>query len=732
VDHVDPFPTSLSHILAEITRLDVLLRIQIARMRDRSGPAEESLSAFYIPDAEIDSLLDKPIGTPLWANPVGDDLRAAHRLLEQHDAEITARLIATAQTDVFLRLPALATMFDLSTFDVDIVLLCLAVEIDRRYGRFFAYLHDDVTRRLPTIDLILTLLCPDIHAKLGIGRSRFIKPAALARHRLVAVEEEAGQQALSMLGGNVRLDPRVAGFLLENDEPDDRISSYVSVVDPTTHLDDLLFPAELRSRLIQLAALRPEEPIMYFQGPYGVGKQAAAEACCMSWGTALLVVHGARLVGKSAEEFTALVDLIKREARLLGAALFWEGFDDLLTGDRRVNLEQLLVVLDEHAGPSFLAGETIWERRYKADGRPLVRVMFPVPDQNDQSRLWRMVLQRQGISVPDLTGLAASFRLSGGQIVDAAATAYSLAIARDPQDPAVTEADLYQAGRLQSNRRLTALAQYIAPRLDWDDIVLPSEQMEQLREIRAEIRFHSLVFEQWGFAGKLARGTGLTALFVGPSGTGKTMAADVIAHTLGIDLYKIDLSSVVSKYIGETEKNLASIFTEAESSNALLFFDEADALFGKRTQVRDSHDRYANIETSFLLQKLEEHQGAVILATNLRKNMDDAFVRRIAHVVDFPIPSGDQRLRIWTGIWPSEAPRAPDLDLELLAQRIDLPGGNIRNIALAAAFLAATDGTAIAMTHLARAAHREYQKLGKIRTEVGWSWASGPRAEDNQ
>jgi SpoVK/Ycf46/Vps4 family AAA+-type ATPase len=238
--------------------------------------------------------------------------------------------------------------------------------------------------------------------------------------------------------------------------------------------------------------------------------------------------------------------------------------------------------------------------------------------------------------------------------------------------------------------------------------------MTQLREIYGQARHHALVYDTWGFGAKLVSGRGLAILFAGPPGTGKTMAAGVLAGALGLDLYKIDLSTVVSKYIGETEKNLARIFDEAATSNAILFFDEADALFGKRTQVRDAHDRYANVEISYLLQKMDEYEGVVMLATNLRKNMDEAFVRRLHAIVDFPVPGVADRRRIWERIWPATTPRDAGIDLDLLARRIEVAGGSIRNIALAGAFLAAADGGAVTMTHVLRAARREYQKMGKV------------------
>jgi SpoVK/Ycf46/Vps4 family AAA+-type ATPase len=248
--------------------------------------------------------------------------------------------------------------------------------------------------------------------------------------------------------------------------------------------------------------------------------------------------------------------------------------------------------------------------------------------------------------------------------------------------------------------------------------VLPEDSLAQLREICRRVTYRQNVLGQWGFGRKFSAGKGVNALFAGPSGTGKTMAAEILAGELGLDMYKIDLAGVVSKYIGETEKNLDRIFKTAHDANAILFFDEADALFGKRSEVRDSHDRYANIEISYLLQKIEEYEGVAILATNLRQNMDESFVRRLAFTVHFPLPDKASRQRMWTGIWPADTPLAPDLDLDFLAGQFKLSGGNIRNIALAAAFLAAGDGGVVTMAHLLHATRREYQKMGKTIAEA--------------
>ena len=320
----------------------------------------------------------------------------------------------------------------------------------------------------------------------------------------------------------------------------------------------------------------------------------------------------------------------------------------------------------------------------------------------------------------DLPAISDRFQFSPGQIRDALATATSLSRWRDPLNTVIENQDLSQACRLQSNRHLARLTQNINPHYMWDDLVLAPGPKAILEEIRARVTHRALIYEHWGFDNKLTMGKGLHLLFSGPPGTGKTMAADVLANEFEMSLYKIDLSSVVSKYIGETEKNLSEIFHEGETSNAILFFDEADALFGKRSEVKDAHDRHANIEVGYLLQRMEEYAGIVILSTNFRRNMDDAFTRRLHFCVDFPLPDKPERLKIWKKIWPEDTPRASDLDLDFLAERLQISGGYIRNIVLSAAFMAAEEARLqqsdpeVTMAHLLHATRREYQKMGQI------------------
>lgn len=321
-----------------------------------------------------------------------------------------------------------------------------------------------------------------------------------------------------------------------------------------------------------------------------------------------------------------------------------------------------------------------------------------------------------GMEATDISILASRFVFSGGQIREVARLARSQMIQCDPVNCRVSAGELIGASKALPYQNLGSLATVIHPKFGLNDIVLPAWQIEQVKDIIDRVEQWGEVYENWGFGSKFSDGKGLKALFSGPSGTGKTMAAEVIACELGLDLYRVNLANVVSKYVGETEKHLAKVFEAAKSGSAVLFFDEADALFGRRTEVKDAHDRYANLETGYLLQKLEEHAGVVILATNLQKNMDEAFIRRLHFIVEFPQPAEEYRLRIWKNIFPPETPLSGDVNFGFLARQLKITGGSIKNIALDAAFLAAVEGAEVGMKHLLLAARREFQKLGKTIT----------------
>lgn len=716
---MDFYTASLQHLLAELEKVDLLIQVHVQQAR-KVLRADE-FQGLYISEQEVDNLLSHPAGLPWWARrePLPLSLEQISTSLDQIRSHIASRREESKRRGITLRLDELAHIFDLTPLDIDILLICLAPELDLRYERLYAYLQDDVTRKWPGVDLVLNLLSPTFDSKLA-GRRRFSQNAPLIRYRLLKLAVDSSLQKPPLLSQYLRPDERIVDYLLDSDDVDFRLRHHVRTLEPQRSMEDLLFPSDFKDRLTALldrgSAADSKDIIFYFQGSYGVGKRSLAEALCRELGIGLLVVDGKALQNAGEPDFSEAVDLVAREAMLQGSALYWQGFDSLSALENQAPLKTFMRGLEGLPSPIFLAGDTPWEPFEGLSSASFFRIEFQRPSFSQRIELWAAALKGKTDLAPDVDfgTLAGKFRLSGGQIRAAAATAHSLAIWKDPGSGQISMTDLYEACRLHSNQKLRVLARKITPIHTWDDIILPEDRLERLKEICSSVRYRARVYSEWGFAKKLSMGKGLNILFAGPSGTGKTMAAEIMAGTLGLELYKIDLSSVVSKYIGETEKNLARIFNEAETSNAILFFDEADALFGRRSEIRDSHDRYANIEVSYLLQRMEEYDGIVILATNLRKNMDEAFVRRMQFTVEFPFPSEKDRFRIWERIWPEETPRSADLDLDFMARRFEIAGGNIRNIAVAAAFLAADDGGAVNMKHLLSATQREFQKMGKV------------------
>src|SRR6185369_16207472 len=603
---MEPYPTSRHHVLAELERIDFLIRAETQRSR-QTAQEDDAFQGLYISEQELDALLAGPAGLPRWAAvPQRPEIAAA---LARIAHEITERKAASVRRGIEFRLVEMARRFALTTFDVDALLIALAPEIDLRYEKLYSYLQDDITKKRPSVDLVLNFLCPTFADKLA-ARGRFLGTAPLLHHHLIEMFDDPSRPQPPLLARYLRADARVVSYLFDGDDIDARLVSFARCSTPAVRLADLILEPEIKARLQALAVC---DSVLYLQGPYGIGKEMTAESLCGELGLRLLALEIDRMLALDDAAFETALDLACREAVLQGAALLWRGFDLLLADDRAARRGRFLAALEERRGLTFLAGEIHWEPADALHGVAFHRVELLPPRHLERLELWRRALQglHDGL---DLDAVAAKFRLTGGQVRDAASTARNLARGRGGQ---LETADLHAACRLQSNQKLTALAQKITPRYQWNDIVLPAGRLEQLREICHSMRHRPRVYEEWGFGRKLSLGKGLNVLFAGPPGTGKTMAAEVLAGDLGLDLYKIDISAMVSKYIGETEKNLSRIFAEGRSSNAILFFDEADAIFGKRTAVQDAHDRYANIEVSYLLQRIEEYEGMVILATNL-------------------------------------------------------------------------------------------------------------------
>ena len=592
----------------------------------------------------------------------------------------------------------LAEIFSLTPLEQDVLLIALASDLDPRYARIFAYLQDDVSRKRPGIDLILSAISVSHAAKIQ-NHQLFFPAGSLLSNRLVVL---SGGETASLSGREVRIEPRIAAYLLGDPGIDSSLSHWVGLVEPVA---DPTQPADAGLvTLIESSGI--EAPlVIYFRGVDEESKRSAATRLARHFAMPLLIadLRKAPSLADSLED--SLTDLA-REALLHSAITFIGGVDEVAPARNAV-----LRAAAQFPGVTILSGS----REFQADTAGpsgVVTVPFNRPDWPERRRFWVGALESSGIEPQPavLDTFAECFHFSSRQISSSVETGCNLASYRGEKPQA---SHVFEAARSVTGHELRNLTRRVIPAHSWDDIVLPAEPVSQLREICRRVRRRHQVLDKWGFENKLSSGKGICALFYGYSGTGKTMAAEVIAHALELDLYKIDLAGVVSKYIGETEKNLDRIFDAAESANGILFFDEADALFGKRSEVRDSHDRYANLEISYLLQKMEQYEGIAILATNLRQNLDDAFLRRLTFVVPFPFPDIVDRQRIWEKIWPQQTPLAADVDAVFLASRFLLSGGNIRNVALAAAYLAIEDRGPVALAHVLQAVRSEFQKMGK-------------------
>jgi len=597
---------------------------------------------------------------------------------------------------------AVAARFRLSPFERDLLLLCAGVELDTGIAALCATANGDPQRRYATLSLAMAAL-PGAHW------SALTPASTLRRWRLITVAENG-----VLTTAPLTVDERILHYLAGTPHMDERLSVLAEPLPVTRSLA----PAHqgIVEHVVRLWSTAPASgtsaPIVQLVGDSGSDRDGVAAVASDALGIRPYRVR-AELLPRSPADLDQFSRLVEREA-VLGKYVIVLDCDALDDSDRTLAVSATRF-LERTLGAIFV---TTVKRLFTA-ARASVVFEIPRTTAGEQRIAWSSALVGTAPNREHtIDELAAHFKLGADAV-------HSIAAETTARGPFASEAEfsaaLWNACRLYARPRIEALAQRIESTANMDDLVLPDVQKETLRDIAAQVRHSATVYERWGFGGLGARGLGISVLFAGASGTGKTMAAEVLGKELRLDVFRIDLSAVVSKYIGETEKNLRKIFDEAEGGGAILLFDEADALFGKRSDVKDSHDRYANIEVSYLLQRMEAYRGLAILTTNLKSALDTAFLRRIRFIVQFPFPDATQRAEIWRRVFPAQTPRE-GLDHERLAQ-LSVSGGNIRSIAMNAAFLAADAGTPVGMGTVLRAARAEYSKLEKTLTESelqGW------------
>ncbi len=665
---------------------DAYLSAAMAHLRLR-------LAAFA---AEQQKTTEAPRGGNRWTALFGDRSETAPKPLPapsradiKRAAEVRAQAEAAIDGEPALRL--LGDRFDLTAFEREILLLCAAVELDTRVAGLCAAAQGDATRDYPTFALALALFDDPAWDVLSPMRPlrywRLIEISQPGNRPLTASALRADEKVTNFLKGLTYLDDRLSPLLLPFD--DDAGSAVPASQE--------LAVSQAVRHLRQQTATGPSS--VQLVGPDATSQQMVAQRAVRALGLTPCRLP-INLLPSAPGEIETLARLWHRESLLMPVALYLDMHGD---GPTEASTKPPVAQFLSRSGGLFVIGG----REAQSDLGPSVEVKRPTAQ--EQAQLWSSALP--DLEADALTPLAAQFDLNA-MTIDR--------LARSARAGGGTAETLWQSCIDDTAHTMDRLAERIRPVARWDDLVLPEAEMSLLRQLTAQVARRAQVYDDWGFRERMNRGLGISALFAGDSGTGKTMAAEVIANALNLRLYRIDLSAVVSKYIGETEKNLRQLFDAAEGGGAILFFDEADALFGKRSEVRDSHDRYANIETSYLLQRVESFSGLAILSTNMRGALDGAFLRRLRFVVSFPYPGPSHRRAIWRRAWPSEVPLG-DLDYDRLG-RLNLSGGNIATVAMNAAFMAAEAEEPVSMPLILAAARAEYEKLERPVNEADFVW----------
>lgn len=728
------YDSSLTHLADELHRCEGILRAHLRRFKLET-PEPQRERFWHLPDDYLDYLADDEARSALSAYEPQSDVAKVLAWVDERRTHIDARVRATR--GVPLRLALLEAASGLGALERDLMLLAALPHLHSRYRRLVGLLQLDAARQLPTAGFLAEAVARS-HEDYAASLRALSGSAPLAAQRLIAL---GGTDDDPLALRSVSVEDRVLSFLLGENELDARLKAVARWSEPPTPLAELPVTSEIATRLEMMPDLVASDPDVLaglriqLAGPDpGLAERTFALLAAEVGRPVLTLDVAAALRG--VQPFSVLFDCTLREARINGAALLLAHAEGLLTDDRADRLEEILRKLEGFQAPAAVElGTAAGADAVLGAGRFLPFFLAP-PTVELRQRLWRARLEdgthESGDPAALASELAVAFQLTGSQIHEADGMAHALARRRDVFLALVTRDDLFAACRALASRQLVAFAQRIEPRpqLKLEQLVLPPATTQQLVELRDRIGLYPDLHRAMQLGHAARQGRGVLALFVGASGTGKTMAAEALAGARGVDLYRVDLAALVSKWVGETEQNLSRIFSDAERAKCMLFFDEADAIFGRRGEVKEARDRWANLEVNYLLQRVEDFTGVVILATNFRQNIDEAFLRRVHVVAEFPMPDEDLRRGIWAGLLPNPSRHTVSpAELAQLAQRFELSGGNIRNIVLDGCFRAMkTPDRQLTVRHLVAGTAREYLKIGHpvSRGEFGqvfYEWA---------
>lgn len=674
----------------------------------------------------------------------------AQRQAEMAAAESRAAELRrqAAAHGVTLPLDQLRERYGLDETEVEILCFALAPTLDLSFRKRIARYKDNILLDFTDPDLICNLLFSSRVERLR-ARDYFLRDARLQRYKLVHLVHPKEVSSEQLLSDEVRLPTRVINFVLGKDTLDKSIADLAELVQPNVPLADVVLPADVIEDVRQIVehhsmpvgGPRPVDEtagdrglVLQFGGPPGTGKTLFAGAIAHHLGRKLLHVDCSKLAAADAATFRALIEEIFFEAGVHGAVLCLDHCEAML-GERNPKLATVYQQFETFDGLLLLITNEPKSLDFSLERWVAFSIRFEVPGGDLRERIWRQHMPPDAPLAKDVDfqDLATLFEISGGHIRNAVHLALKRSLALPPAERRIDQAMLTQAAHAQLRADMDDYSQKSRVGLTFDHLVLPEDEMTQVRQVLDACRNRTFVMNKWGFGKRLTTGKGIVCMFTGEPGTGKTLCAEILASHLGLSLYQVSIPKIMSKYIGDTEKNIAKIFSAARANHSMLLFDEADALFTKRVKVERSVDRFSNMEVNMLLQEIERFEGIVILTTNLERELDKAFQRRINFKIRFPFPDEKQRLRIWETLVPPECPLGEDVEFELLAKAFELAGGHIKNVVLRAAYVAAVQRDPINMEHFRIAAEAECRSAGKLYRDIrefydDWGYEPGASA----